>query len=396
MTAPFPGTGDLADDPGFALYVHWPFCVKKCPYCDFNSHVADGAVDDARWRRALLGELDHFAAETRGRRLTSIFFGGGTPSLMDPATVAAMIEAATQAWVPAGDLEVTLEANPSSSEAGRFRDYRAAGVNRLSLGVQAFDDTSLAGLGRVHGADEARAAIAAAAATFDRFSFDLIYARPGQDVAAWRAELSEALTRAGSHLSLYQLTIEPGTAFFREGRAAADEDLAADLYETTQEVLEAHGLPAYEVSNHARPGEQARHNLVYWRGGDYVGIGPGAHGRLTAGRGTAATHQIHGPAAWLAAVEKAGHGTAKRRPLGPWERAEEVLMTGLRLAEGISRPRFRRATGLDLDDVIEPRMARALMHEGYLGDDGTTLATTPAGRMRLGALTAALLRDGPD
>src|SRR5262245_38165171 len=287
-------TAPVADDPGFGLYVHWPFCLSKCPYCDFNSHVR-AAIDHSRWRAALLRELDHYAAHTRGRRLTSIFFGGGTPSLMEPATVAAVIERAAEHWPLASDVEITLEANPTSVEAGKFAAFRTSGVNRVSLGVQALNDADLKFLGRHHSAAEARAAIDIARRHFARYSFDLIYARPGQSAAAWRSELAEAVGLAGDHLSVYQLTIEPETVFgaaHRRGELAVPrEEEAAALFELTQERLGEAGLPAYEISNHARPGGESRHNLTYWRYGDYVGIGPGAHGRLTVGSEKLATRQ---------------------------------------------------------------------------------------------------------
>ena len=294
------------DDAGFGVYVHWPFCASKCPYCDFNSHVR-AEIDEARWRAALVRELDHFAALAPGRTVTSIFFGGGTPSLMAPATVAAVIERTANHWRLAGDVEITLEANPTSVEAGRFAGYRDAGVNRVSLGVQSLDDRALGFLGRGHDAAEARAAVAVAHARFPRVSFDLIYARPGQSPAAWRRELAEALQIAGEHLSLYQLTLEPGTAFHaraaRGALALPGGDAAAALYDVTQEVLEGAGLPAYEISNHAVPGAESRHNLTYWRSGDYLGVGPGAHGRLTGGGAVLAIAQTRSPERWLAAVE---------------------------------------------------------------------------------------------
>jgi oxygen-independent coproporphyrinogen-3 oxidase len=300
------------DVAGFALYVHWPFCRSKCPYCDFNSHVRED-VDHARWRAALLAELDHFADRTGGRQLTSIFFGGGTPSLMAPETVAAVIDRATERWAPAPGIEITLEANPTSVEAGKFAGFRVAGVNRVSLGVQALNDADLAALGRQHSAAEAVAAVRLAQRHFPRVSFDLIYARSGQSLSAWRMELAEALELASEHLSVYQLTIEPETAFgaaWRRGELTVpDEDSAAALYEETQTILEKAGMPAYEISNHARAGSACRHNLTYWRYGDYAGIGPGAHGRLTLGDGRRATRQHRAPEAWLGAVEAQGHAT---------------------------------------------------------------------------------------
>ena len=382
-------------EPGLAVYFHWPFCASKCPYCDFNSHVAAEAVDHGRWRRALLAELSHYAGETGGRTVGSVFFGGGTPSLMEPATVAALIAAVRSHWQTDEDLEITIEANPSSAEAGRFRDFRDAGVNRVSLGAQAFDDEALAFLGRGHSRAQVVAALAAAQRHFPNVSFDLIYARPGQSVAAWRAELREALAYASGHLSAYQLTIEPGTpfhaAFVRGALAVPDEDLAAALYETTQDVLAAAGLPAYEISHHARPGAECRHNLTYWRCGEYIGIGPGAHGRLRLGGRRVATEQRRAPESWLAAVEAKGHATRARTALGPDERRDEMLMMGLRLTEGVSRARFRRAIGKDFEAALEADRLGRLTAGGFLALDPEGLRATPAGRQRLDAVLAALL-----
>ncbi len=375
-----------AIDNGFGLYVHWPFCRSKCPYCDFNSHVSDG-IDQARWRQALLAELDWWIDRADKRPLTSLFFGGGTPSLMDPATVAAIIDRAGARLGFADMPEITLEANPTSVEAGRFASYRAAGVNRVSLGVQALNRSDLGFLGRQHDPDEALAAVSLAAKHFPRFSFDLIYARPGQSVADWRAELTQALDHAGGHLSVYQLTIEPGTQFqtrFQRGEIAIpDEDLASDLYEATQEILEAAGLPAYEISNHARPGEESRHNLTYWRMEPYLGIGPGAHGRVRRNGTWYATRQARAPETWLQSVETAGHGTAEETLLSADERRQEILMMGLRLAEGIPYAR--------LDSLPPPERRAALVEEGYLVDDGQVLAATAAGRQRLNGLLSYLL-----
>ena len=369
-----------------ALYVHWPFCRSKCPYCDFNSHVRE-TVDDARWRAALLRELEHFAGETGGRTVASIFFGGGTPSLMAPATAAAVIDRAAALWGLADDVEVTLEANPTSVEAARFAAFRTAGVNRVSLGVQAFDDAALAALGRGHDASQARAALALAARHFPRFSFDLIYARPGQTVAAWRAELETALAHAGDHLSVYQLTIEPGTAFYarhaRGDLALPGEATQAALYETAQAVLEAAGLPAYEVSNHARPGAECRHNLIYWRGGDYVGVGPGAHGRLSLADGRWATRTHRAPEAWLERVERHGHGEHPRERIDARTTAVEALLMGLRLAEGVNRA--------PVAGVLDERAERRLQADGLLAQASDRLRVTPAGRQRLDAVLAALL-----
>ncbi len=382
------------DDAGFGVYVHWPFCVSMCPYCDFNSHVRQ-SIDEARWRAALVRELDHFASLAPGRTVTSIFFGGGTPSLMAPATVAAVIERTANHWRLAGDVEITLEANPTSVEAGRFAGYRDAGVNRVSLGVQSLDDRALGFLGRGHDAAEARSAVAVAHARFPRVSFDLIYARPGQSRAAWRRELAEALQIAGEHLSLYQLTLEPGTAFHaraaRGALALPGGDAAAALYDVTQDVLEGAGLPAYEISNHAVPGAESRHNLTYWRSGDYLGVGPGAHGRLTSGGEVIATAQTRSPERWLGAVEACGHGTHERATVGADARVSEVLMMGLRLTEGVSDVGFRARTGRALDDAVPGARLRPLMDGGLLERTATRLRATPKGRRVLDSVLAALL-----
>lgn len=385
---------EAADRRGFGLYVHWPFCLSKCPYCDFNSHVRD-SIDEARWRAALLAELDHYAAETPGRHLTSIFFGGGTPSLMEPATVAAVIARADLHWEFAEGIEITLEANPSSVEAARFAGYRAAGVDRVSLGVQSLDDAALRELGRRHDAREARTAVALAHRHFPRVSFDLIYTRPGQTPAAWRAELDAALEIAGEHLSLYQLTIEPHTAFeslHRQGRLVLpDEDSAAELYELTQDRMARAGRPAYEISNYARPGAESRHNLTYWRYGDYVGIGPGAHGRLAVRGEKLATRQHRAPEAWLAAVEAEGHATRTREPVPAESRGAEMLMMGLRLAEGVSRAAFHAETGREITDRLDAATLRRLTEGGYVELDAQALRATADGRQRLDAVLAALL-----
>ncbi len=384
---------------GFGIYVHWPFCRAKCPYCDFNSHVRE-TIDHARWRRALLAELDHYASETSYRPVTSIVFGGGTPSLMAPETVAAAIERIGDRWPLAGDAEITLEANPTSVEAAGFAAFRAAGVNRVSLGVQALDDAALAFLGRQHSAREALAAVAVARRHFARWSFDMIYARPGQSVAAWEAELARALAEDPAHLSLYQLTIEEGTVFhgaWRRGELVPPgETRAADLFEATQDVLAAAGRPAYEISNHARPGEECRHNLTYWRYGDYVGVGPGAHGRISLRDGTAtgrkiATRQHRAPEAWLAAVESTGHATRERRDIGPDERLAEMVMMGLRLRAGIDRTAFRQEVGAEPEEVLPNTALRQLIEGGFLELDAEALRATDAGRLRLDALLARLL-----
>jgi oxygen-independent coproporphyrinogen-3 oxidase len=376
-----------------AVYIHWPFCRSKCPYCDFNSHVRD-SVDAARWTKALLADLEHQAGLTPGRQVGSVFFGGGTPSLMPPETVAALLRAVRSHWTLAPDVEVTLEANPNSAEADRFRAFAAAGVNRLSLGVQALDPAALRLLGRRHDRNEAIAAIEHASDTFSRFSFDLIYARPGQSVAAWRSELDEALTLAGEHLSLYQLTIEPGTAFATQERLGEitlpDEEVGVVLYEMTQDHLAAHGLPAYEISNHARPGAECRHNLAYWLYQDYVGVGPGAHGRLTRDGAKCATRQVRLPERWLAAVEGTGTGLEETTPVDRATAIEEMLMMGLRLVEGVSRTRLEKSAGQEIETLFGGNLA-PLIEAGFLRLDRERLAATAAGRQRLNAVLTALL-----
>jgi putative oxygen-independent coproporphyrinogen III oxidase len=377
-----------------AVYIHWPFCRSKCPYCDFNSHVRD-SVDAGRWTRALLADLDHQAGLAPGGEVGSVFFGGGTPSLMPPETVAALLEAVCSHWAVAPDLEVTLEANPNSAEADRFRAFAAAGVNRLSLGVQALDPAALRLLGRRHDRAEAIAAIEHAREIFPRFSFDLIYARPGQSIAAWRRELDEALSIAGEHLSLYQLTIESGTAFATAVRLGElvlpEEEIAVALFEMTQDRLAAHGLPAYEISNHARPGAECRHNLAYWRYQDYVGIGPGAHGRLTRGGAKCATRQHRLPERWLTAVETAGTGLEETTPIDRETAIEEMLMMGLRLVEGVSRTQLEKAASQEIATLFGRNLA-PLIEGGFLTLDRERLAATTAGRQRLDAVLAALLR----
>ncbi len=377
---------------GFAVYVHWPFCVSKCPYCDFNSHVRE-RIDDGAWRAGLLAELDHYADLTAGRTVTSVFFGGGTPSLMDPASTAAVIERIAKRWTLAPNAEITLEANPNSSEAARFAAFRAAGINRLSLGVQALEDGALRFLGRAHNAKAARGAIAEAARHFQRYSFDLIYARPGQDVGPWIAELHDALAMAGDHLSVYQLTIEPGTAFHaaqaRGDFVLPEGDDAARLFEATQATLEQAGLPAYEVSNHARPGSECRHNLVYWRYEDYVGVGPGAHGRITIDGRKHATRQERAPETWLARIAERGHATAETRAIAPREAADEALLMGLRLTEGIAPARFERQTGVALDTAVDAGRRVRLAEAGFVAP-GPTLRATAQGRRVLNSVIAEL------
>jgi putative oxygen-independent coproporphyrinogen III oxidase len=383
----------MSDAP-LALYIHWPFCRSKCPYCDFNSHVRD-RIEEPRWRNALLAELDHDAGKSSGRPLHSIFFGGGTPSLMSPETVAALIERAARHWPFANDIEITLEANPNSVEAGRFRALSEAGVNRLSLGVQALDDAALRFLGRHHDRAEALAALEIARRHFARFSFDLIYARPDQSVTAWMDELDRALALAGDHLSLYQLTVEPGTAF---ATAAArgewqipDDELAGGLYEATAERLVRAGFAAYEISNYARPGGECRHNLTYWRYGEYLGIGPGAHGRITRAGAKHATRRWRLPERWLEAVERTGHGLEESLSLTAAEQAREALMMGLRLAEGIDAAGFRAATGTDLDAAVERKAVARLVEGGFVVIHDQGLRATAAGRQRLNSVLSEIL-----
>jgi putative oxygen-independent coproporphyrinogen III oxidase len=373
-----------------ALYIHWPFCLSKCPYCDFNSHVS-ASVDHARWRAALRRELRHYADQTQGRPLTSIFFGGGTPSLMEAATVAALIEDAGQFWPTTPDIEITLEANPTSVEAQKFIDFRAAGVNRVSLGIQSLRAADLAFLGRQHNVAEARTAITLARTHFPRFSFDLIYARPGQTLEMWDAELGEALSEGPSHLSLYQLTIEQGTAFAAKGVPAAEENLAADLYEATDARMQAAGLPAYEISNYARPGHESRHNLTYWHYGDYIGIGPGAHGRLTLGGTKHASGAHRSPTHWLEEVEKTGCGAPAPDPLDPDTVRREALMMGLRLTDGISNDHWQALTGQSLPDSLSSPTLTRLIEGGFLAQTPQTLKATPQGRLCLNGVLAKLL-----
>ncbi|WP_022721115.1 radical SAM family heme chaperone HemW [Rhodopseudomonas sp. B29] len=378
-------------DQAFGVYVHWPFCLSKCPYCDFNSHVRHAAIDEERFARAFAREIATTAERTGPREVTSIFLGGGTPSLMQPQTVGAVLDAIGKHWRVAPDAEVTLEANPTSVEATRFRGYRAAGVNRVSLGVQALDDASLKSLGRLHTAQEAMDAVAIARSAFDRYSFDLIYARPDQTPAMWEAELRVAIGEAAEHLSLYQLTIEPETPFYAMHRAGKlktpDENLARALYDVTQATCAELGLPAYEISNHARPGAECRHNLVYWRGQEYAGVGPGAHGRLDIGGVRHATATERRPESWLMRVEACGQGVITDDNLNSEERADEFLLMGLRLAEGIDPQRYQALSGRSLD----PARIALLLDEGAIavGADGR-LRVTQAGFPVLDAVVADL------
>jgi len=380
QTGPLPNAVPQAADEqkAFGVYIHWPFCLSKCPYCDFNSHVRHAGIDEARFARAFAAEIAATAARVPGRTVSTIFLGGGTPSLMQPATVAALLDAVAKHWRVAPDAEITLEANPTSVEATRFRGYRAAGVNRVSLGVQALDDGALAELGRLHSAREALDAVAVARAAFERYSFDLIYARPRQTPRDWANELERALAEAGEHLSLYQLTIEAETPFavlHAAGKLKTpDEDAARALYDTTQDVCAAHGLPAYEVSNHARPGGECRHNLIYWRMHEYAGVGPGAHGRLDVGGERHATATEKRPEVWLAQVETRGEGLVTDDVLIREEIADEFLLMGLRLAEGIDIARYAALAGRPLD----PERIAALCEKGMI-------ETTAGGRLRVSA-----------
>jgi len=378
-------------EAGFGVYIHWPFCASKCPYCDFNSHVRAGGVDEARFLRAYLTELRHWAELAPGRRVTSVFFGGGTPSLMSAGTVGTILEAIARAWSVAADVEITLEANPSSVEAGRFLGYRAAGINRVSLGVQALDDKDLRALGRLHTVSEALTAIEVARSTFERCSFDMIYARSGQTPQMWRAELCQALALAGRHLSLYQLTIEPETPFAalraRGKLTVPDGDAAHALYELTQEMTEQAGLPAYEISNHAAPGEECRHNLTYWRYGEYAGIGPGAHGRIVTRGARRASSTERNPERWLKHVEQEGHGMVESIPLSRSEQADEALLMGLRLTEGLDLDRLYAVSGMQtVDGAVDGLVGLGLIERCGV----TRLRATRAGQIVLNEVVLRL------
>lgn len=372
---------------GFGLYVHWPFCEAKCPYCDFNSYVSQN-IDQVRWTKAYAKELERLAEHTSGRILNSIFFGGGTPSLMDASVVEAIVRAAEMHWVFANDIEITLEANPSSVEAEKFQAFRHAGVNRVSLGVQSLRDDDLKALGRLHSVSEARAAIDIAQTTFDRVSFDLIYARQNQSLNEWNTELNEALALGTDHLSLYQLTIEQGTAFgdrFNRGllRGLPSEDLSADMFFLTQHVCEDAGLPAYETSNHARVGQESRHNKIYWTAGDFLGVGPGAHGRITNSQGRFATEAHLAPGAWLNAVEIDGSGESGRILLNDEEADEEYLLMGLRLHDGIDLTRLNKQDKyIKINDLVEI---------GLVACENETLKLTEAGRPLLNSILKELV-----
>lgn len=382
-----PDTGE----PGFGIYIHWPFCAAKCPYCDFNSHVRHQKVDQVRFTAAFLKEMERMRSLSGPKTVTSIFLGGGTPSLMDPSTVGALLDGVAKHWTMPRGIEITMEANPTSVEADRFRGYRAAGVNRVSLGVQALNDADLKFLGRMHSVEDALKAVKLAREIFPRMSFDLIYARPNQTIAAWDEELKQAISYAVDHLSLYQLTIEEGTPFYGLHKAGKivtpDEEHAAQLYEATQEITAREGLPAYEVSNHARPGAESRHNLTYWRYGDYAGIGPGAHGRLTRGHDKMATVTEKHPETWLEKVEQSGDGMIEQDLLGPDEQSDELLLMGLRLREGVDLARWQQLSGRDPD----PEREQFLLEHGFIERLGNSrLRCTPKGMLVLDAVVADL------
>ena len=385
------GSGNIGPRDTLALYVHWPFCVSKCPYCDFNSHVRE-SVDQEQWRAALLKDLAFEAQAAPGQKLGSIFFGGGTPSLMPPETAAAIIEAAERHWGFAPDIEITLEANPSSAEAARFADLAAAGVNRVSLGLQSLDDEALRFLGRAHDVVEALAALDAAQRIFARVSFDLIYALPGQSEAEWARELGRALSFGAGHLSLYQLTIEPGTRFAalaaKNELAVTDPDHAAGLYELTQAMTEQARLPPYEISNHARPGEESRHNLAYWRYQPYLGVGPGAHGR----RGGNVTQRHRKPENWLSALDRTGSGIVEETPLAPADKGVEALIMGLRLREGIDLARIAALAERPPEALVDAGAVRRLSQQGLVRQDGQRLYATAEGMLLLDGILAELVR----
>ena len=377
------------------LYIHWPFCISKCPYCDFNSHVR-ASIDEDAWEKALLQEMAHMADRTQGRTLSSVFFGGGTPSLMRPQTVGRILDRLASHWDLAPDLEISLEANPGTVDKERFVGFKKAGIARLSMGIQSLDNAALAFLGRKHSAEEALGALSLARDLFERYSFDLIYALPGQSLDAWRAQLTQALTLAGGHLSLYQLTLEKGTAFYTQHQRGAfvmpDEDLAASLYDLTQDLTGAAGYESYEVSNYALPGHACRHNLIYWRSQDFVGIGPGAHGRLTTPQGRLETRCTKAPETWLGRVEEKGHGLEEEVLLTQEESFEEVLLMGLRLEEGVSLATLGEISPSDFEKLMSSKSLKILLEEGLLIQKGTThLVTTPQGRLKLNALLSYLM-----
>ncbi|MGB4058383.1 MAG: radical SAM family heme chaperone HemW [Alphaproteobacteria bacterium] len=378
-----------------AIYIHWPFCKSKCPYCDFNVRVHD-TIDQKAWKDSYIKSIKYYAEELLERRIVSVFFGGGTPSLMPADTVEGIIQTIKDSWPVADDIEITLEANPTSVEAGKFKAFREAGINRVSLGVQSLRDEQLKFLGRTHDADEAIRAIHIAQNIFDRMSFDLIYARPGQTLPDWETELREAVELAKGHLSLYQLTIERSTPFYMDHARGKftlpGQELAADFYALTQDIMEGAGLPAYEVSNHAASGHQSRHNRVYWEYGDYIGIGPGAHGRLSMNVGKVAIRDHSAPEVWIERVEKSGHGAHPPEILPPRDRFIEALMMGLRLREGVSRDHLREKSGADLHEVLNEEKIRSVIREGWMADDLNHLRLTREGWLRLNAIVPFILK----
>lgn len=379
---------------GLAIYIHWPFCLSKCPYCDFNTYVRND-IDHDQWKSALLKDLDHWQSLAPARKITSIFFGGGTPSLMSPSVVSALIDRVALHWKIESNVEITIEANPTSTEVGRLTDFRAAGVNRVSLGIQALNDRALLFLGRNHNARDAIDAIRLASSVFDRFSFDLIYSRPEQTLSGWREELEQALSLTNNHLSIYQLTIEPGTVFNarkRRGKLKSlGEDQAIALYEETQLVMSKAGLPAYEISNHAVPGDECQHNLTYWRYGDYAGIGPGAHSRITSTNLKYAYNEIRGPQSWLHSIGERGHGILNVRRLGNVERFEEMMMMGLRLNEPLPFTRIEREAQKHFEQAVNVDQLKGLVDGGFLKVDDWSLSSTLSGRQRLDSVLARLL-----
>lgn len=379
---------------GFSLYIHWPFCLSKCPYCDFNSHVR-ASIDETVWEACYRQELAWWAERTSGASVRTIFFGGGTPSLMSPHLVAAILQTVSDVWPLAEDVEISLEANPNSVEAARFSDLKHAGIQRVSLGVQSFREEALRFLGRGHSVEEATQALKILQKTFDRYSFDLIYTRPQQTLQDWRDELQEALSWSSGHISLYQLTLEEGTPFLQRHQrgdwALPDEEISAQFYEETQLLTRRHGLKAYEISNYARPGHECRHNVAYWQGQDYLGIGPGAHGRWKEHDGVYAIHNLKVPERWVCQVQEQGCGIHERVALTLLEHAEEALMMGLRVVSGIDRVGFRARVGIDPLALLNPEKVQALCAEGLMDVTSTHLRATSQGRQRLNAVLAYLM-----
>tara|TARA_B100001540_G_C15794811_1_gene637147 strand:- start:291 stop:1445 length:1155 start_codon:yes stop_codon:yes gene_type:complete len=374
----------------FGVYVHWPFCSSLCPYCDFNSHLQN-KFSVQSWGESIIREIEYFGEKTKSRRVSSIFFGGGTPSLMDPEALKGILAKISRTWTLESETEITLEANPTSIEIGKFRDFKSLGVNRVSLGIQSLNDSALTFLGRNHSASEGIRAIKIASKTFSNFSFDLIYARPRQSVNKWKRELKEGLELGANHLSLYQLSIEPGTEFYRRKINVPDSDAAANYYKTTQEIMENRGMPAYEISNHSIPGSECKHNLLYWEGHDYVGLGPGAHSRLQFGGKIYAIYQIHDPKKWVNSVSKRGHGTAKNKIISLHARGEELIMLGLRTPKGIKISRLERQTNKQIGDFFNPIEFNNLIKNGFLQNSGGYIRATLSGRMCLNLVLRKLM-----